>query len=122
LRPRPVGLADDLEPFATLAAADRAEPVVFRRLEDGRPPPLRRAGRPSLEATVAPRDDELGALGPPAPEERRDLRRRGRRTRPPRLRLRRVDRGRDEVERERPDVEARRRVRERDGADTSLRL
>src|SRR5919198_2176997 len=54
LRRRAVGVADDLERLAALAAGDRPEAVAVHALEDGRRPPLRSSGPVRLEAAVAP--------------------------------------------------------------------
>src|SRR5205085_5216265 len=118
--PRPV--ADDLEPLAALAAGDGAEAVAVDPLEDCRPPPVRRRDGARLEAALAPREDELVALRPPAAEHAREVRRDGL-TRPPRLRLGlRVEHGRGELGAHGDGVEVRRRVGEHRGADAGLLL
>src|SRR5205085_8408712 len=68
LRDAAVRVSDDLEELAALAAAHRAEPVLAGRLEDRRLAPVGRLRGPRLEPSLAPREDELRPLRPPAAE------------------------------------------------------
>src|SRR5919198_1054264 len=72
--------------WIVLAVAAAWTLVAVVALEDRRLPPLGCAGTASLQAAVAPAEDELGALRPPAPEDAGQIRRCGL-PRPPRLHL-----------------------------------